>query len=232
MTNASNADATMAAITTIGSTRTNFPITPVTKSSGMKAMIVVSDEPSTGKAMLPAPSIEARSGVSPCRRRVWMLSAITMASSTMIPDTMISANRLMRLTVCPENCMKIRAPLNATGIPAATHSASRKFEEETERDHDQDEPRRGVLEQHVDPLLDIRGVVRPDRHLQPVRQGRLALLYVVAHHAGNGEGVLGRRLEHTHEHRRPTVEAAADRRLRESLAHRGDLPQTHQASGP
>ena len=48
----------------------NLPITPLTYSSGMKAAMVVADEPSTGRAICLAPSTQACTGSMPWAFRV------------------------------------------------------------------------------------------------------------------------------------------------------------------
>ena len=99
------------------------PIGPVTMNSGMKAETVVNDEANTGVNIVFAAPVTARIGGAPWLRRYCAFSPTTIASSTMMPTAMISANMLIMLMV-PPNWWKTNRVANiATGMPAATQKA-------------------------------------------------------------------------------------------------------------
>ena len=97
----STSDARMTQITMIGMVRRIEPMMPPISSSGINAAIVVSDEDTTGANMRRAPPSAALKGSSPRSKCVTASSPTTIASSTMMPSVMMSANRLIMLTEPP-----------------------------------------------------------------------------------------------------------------------------------
>ena len=118
-------DAMTTAMTTSGRVPMIWPMVSRTRRIGAKAAIVVRLAPITGVIMWPAPSSAAVNGSSPRLERVAVCSPTTMASSTMMPSVMISANSEIMLMVWPLTYMKPMVAIMATGMPAATQKAMR-----------------------------------------------------------------------------------------------------------
>ena len=74
---------------------------PEIVNSGINAAIVVSDDDITGANMRRAPPSAASSDPSPVWKWVSASSPTTIASSTMIPSAMISANSEIMLMLAP-----------------------------------------------------------------------------------------------------------------------------------
>ena len=53
-----------------------------------------------------------------------MFSPATIASSTTMPSARMKANRLTMLMETPSTGMKMKVPMNATGMPIVTQNAS------------------------------------------------------------------------------------------------------------
>ena len=120
MQNDSTVENNMAAITTTGRTAMNLPIIPTTNNKGENARMVVTEDANTGRATWEVPDDAASVGGSPAATRLLNPSAMTIASSTIIPVTMINPKRVIMFRVCPVRCMTIREPAKDTGIPRAT----------------------------------------------------------------------------------------------------------------
>ena len=121
----STSDALSTAIVTSGSTSIICPMTPVSRNSGANAATVVRLAAITGTSMWLEPFSAASSGVIPDSSRVAVSSPTTMASSTMMPSIMISANRLIMLMVWPVRNMIASVADMEIGMPSATQVAMR-----------------------------------------------------------------------------------------------------------
>ena len=101
------------------------PIWPDTMKSGRKAATLVSVAAITGASIRRAPSSAASAGPAPAARWVTACSPTTMASSTMMPMAMMSANRLTMLIVWPVSIITPRVASSETGMPTVTQKATR-----------------------------------------------------------------------------------------------------------
>ena len=111
--------------TTSGIARMIWPIRPDTMNSGKKAAIVVSVAAITGASIRRAPRSAAPTAPAPAERCVTACSLTTIASSTMMPTAMMSANRLTMLMDWPVSIITPRVASSETGIPTVTQKATR-----------------------------------------------------------------------------------------------------------
>ncbi len=72
---------------------------PLKKKRGTKAIQVVKILASTGRIIVTVPLTTAKAGISPSSSRRVIFSAITIASSTNIPNTTITPAKVILLTV-------------------------------------------------------------------------------------------------------------------------------------
>ena len=111
-------------ITTNGITLMNFPIVPLTKTSGRNAATVVRTENMTGRPTSMVPSIAASIyGLFICLC-VYTFSPTIIASSTTIPSARMNANRESMLIEASRPGISSSAPRNDIGMPSITHMAS------------------------------------------------------------------------------------------------------------
>ena len=100
---------------------------PETKNIGAKAQSVVAIVVRTGRHTWYVPSIAACSGDSPSCQREYMLSDTMIASSTMIPRTMIMDVNVMVSRNESKKGNRNIAPMKVNGIPIATQIDRVKF---------------------------------------------------------------------------------------------------------
>ena len=115
-----------AAMTTSGIADMICPITSPIKNIGANAAMVVRMLAVTGPLMRVTPFSAAVTGDSPASSRATICSPTTMASSTMIPIVIISANSETILMLCPLQYMMAKVANNVIGIPSATQKVARR----------------------------------------------------------------------------------------------------------
>ena len=120
-------EAIITAIITIGIANKTLPISPPIIISGTKAAMVVNDAATTGANILCAPPSAACKGGSPFSKWESASSPTTIASSTIIPNAIINANRLTILILPPIRYITIKVAKKETGMPTATQKATRPF---------------------------------------------------------------------------------------------------------
>ena len=125
MSNASTTEKVRHAITTTPRENENFPGTVGSERVGATKRIVVSTATATGLATSVAPAIAALTPLFPSRRCLSMFSPRMIASSTIKPNAMMKAKSDIMLIETPTQAITMRAPRNASGMPAATHAARR-----------------------------------------------------------------------------------------------------------
>ena len=104
-----------------------LPMMPPMTNSGKKDAIVVNVDATTGATIARAPATAAVRGGRPFSNSCMAFSPTTMASSTIMPVAIISANMLIMLMLPPSICMTNNVPINTAGIPAPTQNATRPF---------------------------------------------------------------------------------------------------------
>ena len=102
MKKASNRETNKTEITMMGTALMICPRTPVTKSSGAKAAMVVNTPTATGAAIPRTPANAAPAPFKPASCSVKIFSPATMASSTTMPSTTMRAKRETILMVTPK----------------------------------------------------------------------------------------------------------------------------------
>jgi hypothetical protein len=91
----------MASATVMASGAKSRRARPASSTTGSSTAIVVSVEASTGSATALAPWRAASTGVSPLRRKRWIDSSTTTASSTRRPIASVRPPRVKELSVLP-----------------------------------------------------------------------------------------------------------------------------------
>ena len=114
------------AMTTEGRTSKNWPVSPGTKSRGMKAMMLVETAKKTGMTMSFAPLMAAEMRDSPLEMRWKISSPTTTASSTTMPRVMMNPKREIMLIVEPPMGSRAMEPRMEMGMPMAVQKATRR----------------------------------------------------------------------------------------------------------
>ena len=102
-------------------------ILPSKASNGKKAIQVVVILAAIGRSMYPVPSTAASSGATPLLLRRMIFSETTIASSTIMPMTIITAASVTLLMVNPHRLPAMIVTQKVKGIPRATHIPVLKF---------------------------------------------------------------------------------------------------------
>ena len=129
---------------------------PGISATGRNTATIAKVVATTASPISSAASIDARHAVLPIRMWRTMFSISTIASSTRMPATRLSASRLMLLSVKPSAFMKKNAGTHDSGIASAEISVARQSRRKNQ--HDDDGEKR-ALEQRADRrLVHVAGI--------------------------------------------------------------------------
>ena len=117
----------------MGRLRITLPIIPVPESSGQKAATVVRTAKITGRPSSVAPSTAALRGLKPSSRFRKIFSPMTMASSTTMPSTIISAKSEIMFIDTSKSGKSHNPARKEIGIPRVTQKASCRFKKSPSR---------------------------------------------------------------------------------------------------
>ncbi len=106
--------------------RKNLPEMPPMKAVGKNTATSVSDVAITASPISWAASIAASNGGLPLRRWRTMFSTSTMASSTRMPTTSVSASSVTPLSVKPSICMAAKVGMIDSGSATAETNVARQ----------------------------------------------------------------------------------------------------------